>query len=288
MTYPTDVQFLIRYNEQKVTGRVEEPMGTMEMCTIVEHIEIAEHIYELTLKGELVQRMKEPGQFVHVRVSNDSSPLLRRPLSIASIDHQSSQFKLIYRIQGKGTSILATRQKGEKVNILGPLGHGFPIFETKSGQTALIIGGGIGVPPLFELSSQLVKHGAKVMHILGYQTSKAMFYTEKFEQLGQTLVATEDGSYGVKGYVTHILSSHPNLKFDTVYACGPHQMLAALKAALPHANMFISLEERMGCGIGACYSCICPASSEMIGEHAQPYKKICSDGPVFAAREVIV
>ena len=259
-------------------------MSAVEMCSIIENIEIAENIYELTLRGELVQLMEQPGQFVHVRVSSGIDPLLRRPLSIAKIDQVRSEFTLIYRKQGKGTDILASRKKGEKINILGPLGQGFPVLETKRGQTALIVGGGIGVPPLFELSTQLVESGANVIHLFGFQSAKAIFYADQFRELGQTLIATEDGSYGIRGYVTTILTEH-TLKFDTVYACGPHPMLKALKTQMPNATMFISLEERMGCGIGACYSCVCRTSDE---DNPSSYKKVCSDGPVFAAKEVIL
>ena len=254
------------------------------MCSIIQNIEIAEDIYELTLRGELVQRMEEPGQFVHVRVSNDINPLLRRPLSIAKIDHINNEFTLIYRKQGKGTATLAKRKRGEKVNVLGPLGSGFPVSETNPGQTALVVGGGIGVPPLYELSTQLVESGINVIHVLGFRTARSMFYTQQFRELGPTWIATEDGSYGVKGYVTNILSEQ-SLKFDTVYACGPHPMLKALKAALPNHKMFISLEERMGRGIGACYSCVCRTNDDA---NAHSYKKICSDGPVFAAKEVVL
>lgn len=259
-------------------------MSVVEMCTIMRNDEIADNIFELTLKGELVQQMEEPGQFVHVKVSNDIYPLLRRPLSIANIDQVRSEFTLIYRRQGKGTAVLASRKAGEKVDILGPLGQGFPVSETGIGQTALIVGGGIGIPPLYELSNQLIENGANVIHILGFQNSKAMFYIEQFQKLGHTLVSTVDGSYGIEGYVTTILAQL-NLSFDTVYACGPHAMLKALKAAIPDRKMYISLEERMGCGIGACYGCVCPTSDAV---DAPSFKKVCSDGPVFAAGEVVL
>ncbi|MFD2115598.1 dihydroorotate dehydrogenase electron transfer subunit [Paenibacillus yanchengensis] len=252
------------------------------MCVIVRNSEIACHIYELVLKGELVQLMQEPGQFVHVKVTNETTPLLRRPLSIANIDHHNNEFTLIYRKQGKGTDILATRKPGELIDVLGPLGHGFPITEAKAGQTALIVGGGIGVPPLYELSTRLVQAGVKVIHVLGFQTANAIFYREKFEQLGQTYIATDDGSCGEKGYVTDVIQ-HYGLTGDIAYACGPIPMLQSLKNKVMIKKLFISLEERMGCGIGACYACVCRTGDS---NGALSYKKVCSDGPVFAAEEV--
>lgn len=255
-------------------------MSVIEMCLIVRNTEIASGIYEMVVRGELVQNMHEPGQFVHVKVSNELTPLLRRPLSIAKIDSEKSEFTLIYRKQGKGTAILATRKAGDLLDVLGPLGHGFPVSETRSGQTALLVGGGIGVPPLYELSSRLVNAGVNVIHVLGFQTANLVFYEQQFQHLGPTLIATDDGSYGEKGYVTDLIHRH-QLKFDIAYACGPIPMLKSLKISCSTSKMFISLEERMGCGIGACYSCVCKSSHP-----SHSYKKVCSDGPVFAAEEV--
>lgn len=259
-------------------------MSVSEMCIIVRNAEIASGIYEMVVRGELVQSMQEPGQFVHIKVSNELTPLLRRPLSIAKIDKRNNEFTLIYRVQGKGTAVLANRKPGEQLDVLGPLGHGFPVSETKPGQTALLVGGGIGVPPLYELSSRLVEAGVNVIHVLGFQKANAVFYEQQFAQLGKTLISTDDGSYGEKGYVTDVIDRY-QLKFDTVYACGPTPMLKSLKKNYSTSKMFISLEERMGCGIGACYSCVCH-SSKQGDEHS--YKKVCSDGPVFAAEEVVL
>ena len=132
-------------------------MMNKEICTVVSQDEIADSIYELTLKGELVHQMNEPGQFVHLKVSNGIDPLLRRPISIARIDQKNNEFTMIYRKEGRGTTLLAEKQSGDEVDVLGPLGHGFPIEETSPGETALLVGGGIGVPPLYELSHQLVR-----------------------------------------------------------------------------------------------------------------------------------
>lgn len=258
-------------------------MMKKELCTVISQTEIADSIYELTLKGELVNHMEEPGQFVHVKVSNSTDPLLRRPISIAKIDHSKSEFTIIYRKQGNGTSILAEKKTGDQADVLGPLGHGFPLAETSMGETALLVGGGIGVPPLYELSHQLVKKGVKVIHVLGFQTKSAVFYEDKFAELGETYVATVDGSLGTKGFVTDIITDR-ELQFDTLYSCGPTAMLKALETNYKDKKVFLSLEERMACGIGACFACVCHTGDE----NSHTYKKVCSDGPVFRAGEVIL
>jgi dihydroorotate dehydrogenase electron transfer subunit len=259
-------------------------MIKQEICTVVSQDEIADSIYELTLKGELVHQMKEPGQFVHIKVTNGIDPLLRRPISIARIDQKSSQFTMIYRKEGRGTTLLAEKQSGDEVDILGPLGHGFPIEETSPGETALLVGGGIGVPPLFELSHQLSEKGVRVIHVLGFQTKTAIFYEHEFAELGETYVATVDGSYGTKGFVTDVITEK-GLSFDTLYSCGPTPMLKALEMNFSDKKVFLSLEERMGCGIGACFACVCHTANDKDGHS---YKKVCSDGPVFRAGEVIL
>lgn len=256
-----------------------------EYCTVVSQREIAENIYELILCGELVSEMKEPGQFVHVKVSNGQDPLLRRPISIANIGHDKKEFTLIYRAEGRGTTMLSKKTPGDEVDVLGPLGHGFPLEETKAGETALLVGGGIGVPPLYELSKQLVSRGVKVIHVHGFQTESAMFYEEAFLQLGPTYVATVDGTYGERGFVTDVIESE-GLYFDTLYSCGPTPMLRALEGKYAtDKKVYLSLEERMGCGIGACFACVCHTANDPNGF---TYKKVCTDGPVFRAGEVVL
>lgn len=259
-------------------------MINKEQCTVVDQHEIAASIYELTLQGELTLEMGEPGQFVHLKVSNAIDPLLRRPISISRIDKQNKQFTLIYRKDGRGTSLLSEKKAGDIVDVLGPLGHGFPIDETNEGETALLIGGGIGVPPLYELSRQLVNKGVKVIHILGFQSENVVFYEGALSEFGKTYVATVDGSYGSQGFVTDVISNE-GINFDTLYACGPTPMLKALESNFPNKKVFLSLEERMACGIGACYACVCHTKTE---QNSHSYKKVCSDGPVFRAGEVII
>ncbi|NRD78812.1 dihydroorotate dehydrogenase electron transfer subunit [Bacillus sp. BRMEA1] len=252
-----------------------------ELCQIINQREIAADIFELTVEAKFVQEITEPGQFVHIRVA-DSDPLLRRPISISSYNKSSNQLTMIYRREGKGTTKLAELSADKKLDILGPLGNGFPVDEVSKGETALLVGGGIGVPPLYELSNQLKAKGVKVIHVLGFQTESAVFYEQEFLKNGETYVTTVDGSFGTKGFVTDIMK---NLAFDCIYTCGPTPMLRAIEQMFTDKKVFLSLEERMGCGVGACFACVCKQADDPAGVS---YKKVCSDGPVFRAGEVLI
>jgi dihydroorotate dehydrogenase electron transfer subunit len=253
-----------------------------ELCKIISQEEIAKDIFQLTVEAEFVKEIKAPGQFVHIRVDKSFDPLLRRPISISSVDSINSRFTMIYRKEGKGTSLLAEKGPGILLDILGPLGNGFPVNEVHEGETALLVGGGIGVPPLYELSKQLTAKGVKVIHVLGFQSESAVFYEKEFLENGETYITTVDGSYGKKGFVTDIIK---DLEFDCLYTCGPTPMLKAIETGYSHRKVFLSLEERMGCGVGACFACVCKTSKEL---EDVTYKKVCSDGPVFRAGEVLI
>ncbi|MGM0844535.1 MAG: dihydroorotate dehydrogenase electron transfer subunit [Bacillota bacterium] len=244
---------------------------------ILSNEEIAENIFKIVLSGELVSELNGPGQFLHFKTGTGVEPLLRRPISIAEIDKDKGRLTVIYRAEGKGTKLLSGERNGSFADVLGPLGNGFPIHDEDAGKTALLVGGGIGVPPLYELSKQLVKRGIKVVHVLGFQNSGAAFYEEEFAELGPTYVATVDGSLGSKGFVTDVIKEK-GLKFDLFYSCGPKAMLAALSSTYGESKGYISLEERMGCGIGACFACVC---EKAVDDGGKNYVKICSDGPVF-------
>jgi dihydroorotate dehydrogenase electron transfer subunit len=250
-----------------------------EHMTIVSNKIIAENIVEMTLNGELVQEMDSPGQFVHLKASSSITPLLRRPISICSIDKEKNEFTMIFRAEGEGTKQLMKTEVGQTVDVLGPLGQGYDVNCIQEGETALLVGGGIGVPPMYELSKQLIAKGVKVIHVLGFASKAVAFYEEEFMKLGETYIATVDGSLGTKGFVTDVIHEK-GLQFDQYFACGPTVMLKALQTQYKGLkNGFISLEERMGCGIGACFACVCHTEDGS-------YRKICSDGPVFQAEEV--
>ncbi|GKW44937.1 dihydroorotate dehydrogenase electron transfer subunit [Planococcus sp. NCCP-2050] len=246
---------------------------------IVSQQEIAKRIFELTVEGDLVNDMKAPGQFVHVRVADSYEPLLRRPISVASYDKEKQQFTMVYRAEGRGTNLLAEKKPGDGLDVLGPLGNGFPVEE--AAKKAYLIGGGIGVPPLYELAKALNKRGIETVHILGFESKDAVFYEAEFKSLGDTHIATVDGSHGTQGFVTHILNELPK-DFDAYFSCGPTAMLEALQWAYPEKKGFLSYEQRMGCGIGACFACVCRTTKS-----ETDYIKVCSDGPVFQAGVVI-
>ncbi|MGE6258686.1 dihydroorotate dehydrogenase electron transfer subunit [Heyndrickxia sporothermodurans] len=258
-------------------------MIKQEKMKVISHELIATNIYELILEGSLVQEMKQPGQFVHLRVAEAVEPLLRRPISIAEIDEENERFTMIYRAEGKGTKLLSQKRQGETVDVLGPLGNGFPV-DRKKGEKAVLVGGGIGVPPLYELSKRLVRQGVEVIHILGHETASKVFYADRFAELGKTYIATVDGSAGTQGFVTDVIEQE-RLTFDCLFACGPMPMLKALEESYSTTEGYISLEKRMGCGVGACLACVCQLSDDPTGTN---YRKVCSDGPVFKIGEVIL
>jgi dihydroorotate dehydrogenase electron transfer subunit len=253
-----------------------------EKMIVLSHERIAENIFELVLQGDLVGEITAPGQFVHVKVGTGIDPLLRRPISIASHDNENLTMTLIYRAEGKGTKLLSLVKSSETVDVLGPLGNGFSVDE--GSKTALLIGGGIGVPPLYGLSKKLVENGWTVKHILGFQTESVSFYEKKFMELGETYIATVDGSLGTSGFVTDVIRKEAP-DYDVFYSCGPTPMLKALQSQLGNKQGFISLEERMGCGIGACFACVCHTQDDPEGSS---YVKVCSDGPVFPVGVVLL
>ncbi|KHE71204.1 dihydroorotate dehydrogenase electron transfer subunit [Halobacillus sp. BBL2006] len=249
-----------------------------EWMTIIEHDKIARHTYRLVLKGEMVHRVKEPGQFVHIQVSKDF--YLRRPVSISDIHVESGTVTLLYKVMGKGTDAMTEKKVGEELDVLGPGGQGFPIDEIETKQ-ALLVGGGIGVPPLYYLAKQLNEKGIQVTSILGFQSAEDAFLTDNFEALGDLYVTTNDGTLGHKGLVTDLFP-HVQGTFDTYFTCGPTVMLKAVANELSDIPGYISMEERMGCGIGACFACVVPSKDE------KGYRRICCDGPVFDAKEVVL
>ncbi|UOR12895.1 dihydroorotate dehydrogenase electron transfer subunit [Halobacillus amylolyticus] len=251
-----------------------------EWMTIVAHQSIANQTYLLELQGSLPQFVETPGQFVHIQVSDDF--FLRRPVSIADVDSDKGSVTLLYKVMGKGTDALTKKQIGDKLDVLGPSGTGFPIDELMTNK-ALLIGGGIGVPPLYCLAKNLKARGIEVMSILGFRSREDVFFTEKFQSLGDVHVATNDGSMGTRGFVTDVIPQVDG--YDTYFSCGPTVMLKGVKEQLKGVPGYISIEERMGCGVGACFACVVECADE---EDTKGYRKICSDGPVFRPEEVIL
>lgn len=252
----------------------------VQLATVVENKNIAHNIYKITIQGSIVQNMNQAGQFVNVRVSNTNEYLLRRPISICEINKKDNTFVMIYRAEGDGTKKISELKSGEQIDVLGPLGKGYNISSLEKGQTALLVGGGIGVPPLYELAKKFQEAGVKTIHILGFNNKRDVFYEEEFKKLGNTYVATADGSYGEKGFVTDIIKEN-NIEYNKYYSCGPLPMLKALKEMNVDKEGYLSLEERMACGIGACYACVCKTEFDEVA-------RVCYDGPVFKAEQIII
>ena len=238
---------------------------------------LADGVYSMVLSAPEIARQAKAGQFVSV-YTKDSSRLLPRPISLCGIDKEKGELRLVYRVAGAGTEEFSRYEAGEKVQVMGPLGNGFPLKEKK----AILIGGGIGIPPMLGLMKAL---DCERTAVLGYRDSQ-LFLKDEFEAFGPVSVATEDGSAGTKGNVLDAIRAN-GVEGAVIYACGPTPMLRAIKAyAAENAiECYISLEERMACGIGACLACVC--QSKEVDHHSNVHnKRICKDGPVFAAEEV--
>lgn len=256
-----------------------------EIMTVVSQEKLAPKIFEMRLTGELVKEMQTPDQFLHLLVPRKDL-ILRRPISIAEIIPERQECVIIYRVDGDGTAAMSELMAGDKIDVMGPLGNGYPLDKVKPGEKALIIGGGIGVPPLYELSKQLVAMGVKVQHVFGFATQEVIFYEEKFKKLGDVLYSTDDGSYGLHGHVGMALDTlDSDYVPDVVYACGSRGLLMAVENRYENSNAYFSLEARMACGMGACYACVCHKKDDPTGATSM---KVCDEGPVFKVGEVVL
>ena len=233
---------------------------------IRENIPLTENVFKMTLEGDC-SAITAPGQFVNIKLDG---LYLRRPISVC--DAEDGRLTLIYKVVGKGTEKMSLMKAGT-LDILSGLGNGYDL--EKSGSAPLLIGGGVGVPPLYLLAKELRKQAKKVTAILGFNTKSEIFYEEEFGALGcEVKVATADGSYGIKGFVTDALGG---ISYTHVYTCGPEPMLRAVYKSITTSGQF-SFEERMGCGFGACMGCTCKTVAG--------YKRICRDGPVLFKEEI--
>jgi dihydroorotate dehydrogenase electron transfer subunit len=228
---------------------------------------IAKSVYKMVLQGD-TSNITNCGQFVNIKLDG---LYLRRPISVC--DLQGDMLTLIYKVVGKGTQLLSEMESGVKLSVLTGLGNGYNL--DKSGDAPLLIGGGVGVPPLYLLAKRLIEKGCKVSVILGFNTKDELFLEEEFKKLGCiTMVTTVDGSYGTKGFVTDALPEN----YSYFYTCGPEPMLKAVYKSTETSGQF-SFEERMGCGFGACMGCSCKTVTG--------YKRICKDGPVLEKEEIL-
>ena len=238
-----------------------------ELLTITKNVPVTKTVYRMTLKGENLEA-QNPGGFVNIRLDG---LFLRRPISV--YDSEPGSLTILYKVVGKGTEQMAAMKPGETLDVLTGLGNGYDL--SKSGETPVLLGGGVGVPPLYLLAKKLIAEGKKPQAVLGFNTAAEVFGEEEFKALGcGVTVTTADGSYGVKGFVTDALPE----EYSYFYTCGPEPMLRAVYRAAKTSGQ-LSFEERMGCGFGACMGCSCKTITG--------YKRICREGPVLEKEEIL-
>jgi len=238
-------------------------------------------IYEMRIQAEGIAKEAKAGQFVSL-YCKEGGRLLPRPISICGIDKEKGELRLVYRIAGEGTREFSKMKAGEEITVTGPLGNGFMTEDLKKGMHAVLLGGGIGIPPMLELAKTLP--GEKTI-VLGYRDADT-FLAKEFEAYGTVLIASDNGAVGVKGNVIDAMKAE-GVKGDLFFACGPKPMLRGIKeyATEQGARAQLSLEERMACGIGACLACVCKTTKK--DEHSQVNNtRICKEGPVFYAEDI--
>lgn len=259
-------------------------MKQKQTAKVLSQRELAPMIYDMWIETDLAEQAM-PGQFVCV-YPRDKSTLLPRPISICEVNENCSALRIVYRIAGKGTAEFASYQAGESVEILGTLGNGFDVKKAM-GKKVFLMGGGIGIPPMLQLAKALneVTSGENIMIVAGYRDSQT-FLKEDLEKYGQVYIATEDGSVGIRGNVMNAIKEN-GLSAEVIMACGPMPMLRAIKdyAQKMQIPAYISLEEHMACGVGACLGCVVKTKEKNHHSHVNN-ARICTDGPVFEAKEV--
>ena len=245
-------------------------------ATVICQKMIAADIFDLKLSAKEIACQAVPGQFVDLYCA-DGSKLLPRPISLCEIDREKGTLRLVYRIAAKGTAEFSKLQSGDTIDVLGPLGNGFNLEDGR----AILIGGGIGIPPMLQLAKELK---CEKMIVLGYRDEE--FLSAEFEPYGEVFMSSDSGTLGVKGTVMDAIREY-GIEGTHIYACGPTPMLRAIQKYALDNNIRaqLSLEERMACGVGACLACVC--KSKEVDNHSKVHnKRICKDGPVFYAEEV--
>lgn len=243
-------------------------------CKLLSAKALTTDVFDFVLSAPELAAVAQPGQFAQIRLPGHT---LRRPISICGLDKTAGTLRFVFQIRGEGTAELAQFQPGSQIEILAPLGNGFPVDRQKR---TLLVGGGIGVPPLLGVASEL---GENAVAVLGFRNKDAVILEEDFQAVGaKTLVATDDGTYGHHGLVTDLCKDQ---EFDCVMACGPAPMLRAVTALAQERGVlcYVSLEERMACGIGACLGCAVALLKE---DGSQYFGHVCKDGPVFESHRV--
>jgi dihydroorotate dehydrogenase electron transfer subunit len=268
-----------------MNGRIN--MVYQFLASVLSKENLQEKIFKLTLSSSIISKKAEPGNFVHIKVSSNDYPLLRRAFSIHSVEKNKDSFAILFKVVGKGTEILSRKSPGDTLDILGPIGNSFSLPE--KGKEIMLVAGGMGIAPLWFLFAHLIRriHPNKVTFFLGAKDKDELLYAEKVKSMGaRFIMTTDDGSVGRKGLVTEVfLKEIKRRKYDhkklAVYSCGPQMMLKRMSEIAKMFDLFcqISLETHMACGVGACWGCV-------VKQKGWTYKRVCVDGPVFDAREV--
>lgn len=235
-----------------------------EFLKIVYNKEIAKDTFEMKLSSNEIYKTAKCGQFINIGL-DDQSKLLKRPISICEV--LDGALVITYKINGEGTKQLSTYKEDKMLEVVGPLGNGYTVVENKK---VLVVGGGIGVPPLLELSKKLKENGNEINVILAFRDKDSIFYEERFKELGKVYVTTDDGSYGYKGNAIAFLDEN-EIGFDYIYSCGPEILLKKLEEKYAGKKGYLSYEARMACGVGLCHGCV----------KGEKHYCVCTDGPVF-------
>lgn len=253
---------------------------TQGLYRIIEKKNIAKNCYDLLISCPAIANIAQAGQFVHVKVDGFT---LRRPISICEINSLNSTIRIVFEVRGEGTNVMANLNKDSLIDIIAPLGNGFTLLDKS--KKAIVVGGGIGVPPLLEVAGHYRENSHS---IIGFRSANAVILDDDFKMTGSNvIVCTDDGTMGQKGYVTNELNNLlKNNHVDIIYACGPHLMLKGIVELAQQHNIQceVSLEERMGCGVGACLVCACKA----VKNSTEYFAHVCKDGPVFNSENVIL
>ena len=256
-------------------------MPNKVLAKLIKKEEIIKGIFKFSVEAKEIVNSSKPGNFIEIRVSNQTDPFLRRPISIYNLDKEKGILEFIFQVKGSGTNILSEKEVGDKIDIIGPLGNG--TFKIDKYNKIAIIGGGIGIFPLYELSKQAKKQGKIVDCYLGFRNKDFVMLENEFKGVTNNLtITTDDGSYQNKGFAIDYLKE----KYESIYACGPIPMLRAVQkyAIENNINCQISLEEKMGCGLGVCLGCAVKTAKSP--KDKPEYFHVCKGGPVFNAKDV--
>ncbi len=261
-------------------------MTELLLAKLIQKEELKPNIFKFSVQAPSIVENSKPGNFIEIRVSNQTEPFLRRPISIYNLDRENGILEFIFQVKGKGTEILAKKEIGSNIDILGPIGYG--TFKYEKYQNLAIIGGGIGVFPLYELAKCAKNDNKNVNTYLGFRNKDFVVLEEEFKNVSDKLIlTTDDGSYSEKGFAINYLEKDiEEGKIDSIYACGPLPMLKAVQKLAIEKDIpcQISLEEKMGCGLGVCLGCAVKTAKSP--KEAPEYWHVCKAGPVFQAKDV--